>query len=148
MKYKRGIREEYNIADTSNKIALGWTRDEITKGKEYTDESGDSYTVTETLRKIQNPDLTDDYIWEHTDGNLDENAKYNIVASWKKTIIRPPQKKWFIAYSGSVKTCGAVEIGETMATGLNNLEIFNNEEDFLFRCKELFGSVDKADLMT
>lgn len=137
MNYRRGTREEYNIDDTNNKLVLGWTQEEIAHGKEYTDESGNNYTVTETIRKAQNPDLTDDYVWEHTDGNLDENAKYNIVASWKKSIIRPAQKKWFIARNQNHVSTGMVEVGQTMTTGLDHLEIFDSEESFVARCEEL-----------
>lgn len=136
MNYRRGTRSEYNIDDTSNKIALGWTPDEIANGKEYTDESGNNYTVTETLRKAQNPE-TDDYIWEHTAGPLDENDKYNLISTWKRSIIRPAQKKWFIAYNQDHVTTGSVEVGQTMNTGLDRLEIFDDEILFFNRCEEL-----------
>lgn len=134
--WKLGTLEQFNRDDTLKKKSLGWSDSEIKNGKIFTDQNGD-FVVRSVIQKTQNPNNLDECIWEHENGNLTKNDRFNILSHWRKSIIRPLQKKCFIAYSDSVKTCGTVEIGQIMTTGLDNLEIYDDKDEFLSVCEAL-----------
>lgn len=134
--WKLGTLEQFNRDDTLKKKSLGWSDSEIKNGKIFTDQNGD-FVIRSVIQKTQNPNNLNECVWKHENGDLTENDRFNILSHWRKSIIRPLQKKWFIAYSDSVKTCGTVEIGQAMVTGLDNLEIFDDEDEFLSVCDKL-----------
>lgn len=53
------------------------------------------------------------------------------------SINYPSIKTYFIAWSGDIFSHGSVDIDMCMATGLDEMEIFDNEQDYVQKLKEL-----------
>jgi hypothetical protein len=114
MMYKKGTLEEYLI---ENPIPI------------------DEESVTQ-VRKWTNPMVDNEYLWSSDNGTISEDEKFNIVAVWINSIMKPTTRKYWINKNGDY-SYGFVDVGCVMNSGLTKLEIFDNEEDYLARLEEL-----------
>lgn len=85
-------------------------------------------------RRWKNPLVEDQYLWCSETGIITEAEKFNIVATWTGSIIKPKSRKYYIIGS---KIAGIVEPGEAMESGSTTLEIFNRKTDWQARAKVL-----------
>jgi hypothetical protein len=60
-------------------------------------------------------------------------------------IKKPEKTTWFITYDDKKKyfAYGVVNKSQRMDTGLNNIEYFYNENEYLKRCEELDINLNK-----
>lgn len=134
--YKLGTLEQYQADDLQAKQDAGWTPDEIKNGKVLETEDGE-HTVFTVINLIKNGD---EHVWPSDAGDLDVNDVFNIKCRWQKTILNPESKKHYIEKKQDESlSVGIVEAGMSMTCGRNSLEleIFDDEDEFLKRCKDL-----------
>lgn len=134
--YKIGTLEEFNLDDLKAKKNQGWTENEIIKGKKTIEEGGETY-INNVLEKCQNPNGLDEYIWEHSEGDIQDS--FSTLARWKKKICNPVPPKYYIAISDGDYIYGKVASDVCVKFGLNvaDIEIFDTKEDYLARAREL-----------
>jgi hypothetical protein len=114
MMYKKGTLEEYLI---ENPIPI------------------DDKSIAQ-VKKWTNPKVENEYLWSSDNGTISEDEKFNIVAVWINSIMKPTTRKYWINKNGDY-SYGFVDVGCVMNSGLTKLEIFDNEEDYLARLEEL-----------
>ena len=95
-------------------------------------------------RRWQNEKKDNEYLWANENGTITEDEKFDLVSIWTNSIIKPTSIKYYINKNGHY-TAGIVETGKVMQSGLRNLEIFNNKEDWIARANELNIIIESDD---
>lgn len=148
--YKLGTLEQFTLEDTVAKNAAGWTNGEIESGKLVAyEEDGEVFksTIINLIPKEQNPDGSDEYLWESVNGDIED--PFNILSVWNKRIIKPVPPKYYIALRNHCsitqtgdRDCyiyGVVQSSQVVNFGSNvaNIEIFDTEAEYFARIAEL-----------
>ena len=148
--YRLGTLRQFTLEDNKLKRASGWTDEEVKNGKIETYE-GDGEVIetmiTNILLKRQNPNGSDEYLWESSNGDIKD--PFNIICSWKKRIKGHDSTKYYVALKSicslsdsEEKDCyiyGELEVGRVIGFGskVTDVEIFDTEQDYLARCEKL-----------
>lgn len=114
MKYRIGTLEEYLIENPKS-------QNESDNGQP---------------KKWKNPKKDNEYLWPSNKGLIEENEKFNIISIWLRAIVKPSSIKYYINKNGNY-SAGIVEIGQVMDTGLKNLEIFDDKEEWINKTNSL-----------
>jgi hypothetical protein len=155
--YKLGTLKQFELEDQEAKKAAGWTSEEIKNGKvTVIEDEGETYEnkQTQVLAKRQNPNGSDEYLWESISGDIKD--PFNIKSSWKKQIKGHKFAKYYVAQKSicSVSNSGEkdcylyreVKVGQVVSFGSNvcSIEIFDTEAQYLGRLKELDIAMEEA----
>jgi len=143
--YKLGTLEQFNTEDAVAKKVAGWTNLEIKNGKEFTIEE-ESFISTKLLSVKQNPNGSDEYLWESESGDIEDT--FNILAIWNKSIKVDTTRcvKYVIYNNDGEYICTKVEPNSCLNFGfkVTDIEIFDAKEDCLLRAEELEISLEEA----
>lgn len=140
--YKLGNLSEFIADEVEVKKSTGWTKEEIVNGKIITeDDEGETIhtVVTDLLPKRQNPDGSNEYLWESANGDIKD--PFNILAIWTKNIKVDATRctKYVIYNNEGEYTCTKVDPNSCINFGFKvaDIEIFDTEKDCHSRAKEL-----------
>lgn len=120
MKYKTGTLEEYFIENPMIETEEG--------------------SVLSGVKKWKNPKKENEYLWESLLGTIEEDEKFDIVSVWTNSIIKPTSIKYYINKNGHY-TAGIVEPGRVMQSGLKNLELYNDKQQWIDRATEVGAEI-------
>lgn len=153
--YKLGTLKQFTLEDTAAKKAAGWDSAEIKNGKIATYKDGEEvfeYTTINLIPKEQNPDGSDEYLWESVNGDIKD--PFNIKSSWSKQIKGHDSIKYYIALKSICNISdsgesgcylyGKTEVGQVVSFGINvaDIHILDSEKEYLARASELGVEID------
>lgn len=98
-------------------------------------------------RRYKDPLAENEYLWCSESGDITEAKKFDIVAVWTGSIVKPTTKKYYLipevnAPSGLAGVAGVVYPGSVMESAALNLEIFGDKKRWRARAKELGIEID------